>query len=147
MIQIRKARASDAEAAIDTLRRSISKLCVADHEDDAEEIKAWLSNKTLATWAKWIARADVTVMVAIRHQTVVGVGMVSFQGEIMLNYVHPDARFSGVSKAMLVAMEEKLRSLNVTYCQLESTTTAQNFYASCGFQREETNSSIMSKVL
>ncbi|MGB5864686.1 MAG: GNAT family N-acetyltransferase [Sulfitobacter sp.] len=147
MTKIRKATDADAEAAIDTLRRSISELCVADHDGDPEEIEAWLSNKTVEAWAKWIARGDATVLVADRHQMVVGVGMVSLQGEIMLNYVHPDARFSGVSKAMLAAMEEELRSHNISRCQLESTTTAQVFYANCGFQTIKADASIMSKTL
>ncbi|MCO4823878.1 MAG: GNAT family N-acetyltransferase [Amylibacter sp.] len=147
MTQIRRATEADAEVAINTLRRSISELCFADHDGDVQEIKAWLRNKTVAAWNDWIAREDVLVLVADRNQTVVGVGMVSLQGKIMLNYVHPDARFSGVSKAMVAAMEEELRSRKVPCCQLESTTTAREFYVNCGFQREEANALIMSKTL
>lgn len=145
--QIRRAIEADAEGAIETLRRSISELCVADHHGDAQEIEAWLSNKTVATWSKWIARDDAVVLVADKNQSIVGVGMVTLQGEILLNYVHPDARFSGVSKAILAAMEKELRSHNVRRCRLESTMTAQGFYASCGFRREEADAFALSKTL
>ena len=147
MTKIRKAMDSDAESAINTLRRSISELCVADHDGDPQEIESWLSNKTVEAWSKWIASDGATVFVADRNQMVVGVGMVSLQGEIMLNYVHPDARFSGVSKAILAAMEEELRSHNISSCHLESTATAQEFYENYGFQRDKADALIMSKTL
>jgi len=76
------------------------------------------------------------VLVAERDNKIVGVGMATLYGEILLNYVHPEARFGGVSRALLAAIETKLRSRGVDYCRLESTITAQSFYESCGFQSD-----------
>jgi len=55
-IQIRRATAADAVGAVDTLRRSITELCVVDHQHDPTELEGWLGNKTLVTWQKWIAQ-------------------------------------------------------------------------------------------
>lgn len=147
VIQIRRATENDAVKAIDTLHRSITELCVADHQNDPSEIGSWVGNKTVNTWQKWIARDDAIVVVAERDSEIVGVGMASLSGEIMLNYVHPDVRFCGVSKSILAAIEKTLGSLDVQRCRLESTITAQSFYESCGFRPESKNALILFKVL
>lgn len=146
-IQIRRARATDAAEAIDVLRRSITDLCVADHQNDPADIEGWLSNKTVAAWQTWIARHDAVVLVAERDIALVSVGMATLSGEILLNYVHPDARFSGVSKAMLAALEDILRASGVQRSMLESTRTATSFYAGCGFKPEADNARILTKHL
>jgi N-acetylglutamate synthase-like GNAT family acetyltransferase len=87
------------------------------------------------------------VVVAERDSEIVGVGMASLSGEIMLNYVHPEARFGGVSKSILATLEETLRFLGVQRCRLESTINAQSFYESCGFRPEAGNALILFKPL
>ena len=87
------------------------------------------------------------MVVAERDSEVVGVGMASLSGEIMLNYVHPEARFCGVSKSILAAIEDTLRSLGVHRCRLESTITAQSFCESFGFRPEAGNALILLKPL
>lgn len=146
-IQIRLATEADALDAISTLRRSIAELCVADHQNDPAEIDGWLGSKTEEAWRKWIARDDAVVLVAERDRKVVGVGMATLNGDIMLNYVHPEARFRGVSKAVLAGMEKVLRSHDVQRCRLESTITAKSFYESCGFRPESGNALMLSKSL
>lgn len=147
IMQIRQATEADAEEAVSTLRHSITELCFADHRNDPAEVNGWLSNKTTVAWSKWVARSDAIVLVAERENRVVGVGMVTLSGEILLNYVHPKARFSGVSKAILAGMEDVLRSRGVDRCQLESTITAQGFYESCGFRPIASNTLMLSKSL
>ena len=146
-IQIRRATEADAVEAISTLRSSITELCVADHHNDPAEVEGWLGNKTVVTWQKWIARDDALVLVAERDSEVVGVGMANLSGVILLNYVHPDARYSGVSKAILTAIERALRAQGVQHCRVESTITAQSFYESCGFRPETGNALVLSKPL
>jgi GNAT superfamily N-acetyltransferase len=146
-IRIRRATGADAPEAVNTLRRSITELCTADHQGDARELASWLGNKTVRSWADWIARDDAFVLVATGHQAVVGVGMATFEGEVLLNYVHPDARFSGVSKALLAAVEAELRSRGVRQCRLESTITARRFYEGCGFLPEAANALLLTKSL
>lgn len=146
-IQIRQATEADAAEAINTLHRSIIELCVADHQNDPAELEGWLGNKTVEAWQKWIARDDAVVLVADRDGVVVGVGMATLSGEILLNYVCPNARFGGVSKAILAAIEGALRTRDVQYCRLESTITAYSFYENCGFQSEPGNALLLSKPL
>ncbi|WP_108502678.1 GNAT family N-acetyltransferase [Paracoccus indicus] len=146
-IQIRGATAADAAEAVDALRRSIAELCVADHQHDPTELEGWLGNKTVAGWQQWIARDDAMVLVAERDSKIVGVGMATLGGEILLNYVHPEARFGGVSKAILAAIEAKLRLQDVQRCQLESTVTARSFYERRGFHSEVEGSRILTKPL
>lgn len=146
-IQIRQATTADAAEAVITLRRSIAELCVADHQNDPAELDGWLENKTMATWAHWIARDDAVVLVAERESRIVGVGMATLGGQIMLNYVHPEARFEGVSKAILAAMEAELRLQNVQKCYVESTLTARSFYENCGYCSGGDSSKILTKPL
>ncbi len=147
MIQVRQATKSDAHAAINTLRCSITKLCEADHNGDPEEIRDWLANKTEEAWQQWLAREDSVMLVAERDGKIVGVGMAALNGNILLNYVHPEARFSGISKAILAEMEHILKSKNIVHCHLESTVTARQFYESCGFQSKTADPLSLSKAL
>lgn len=136
---------ADAVEAVNTLRRSITELCVADHQNDPSEIEAWLGNKTVETWRQWIARDNAVVLVAERERKIIGVGMASLSGDILLNYVHPDARYGGVSKAILSGLEDVLRAHGIRCCRLESTVTARSFYESCGFRSEGGDALLLSK--
>ena len=55
-----------------------------------------------------------------------------------LNYVDPAARFRGVSKALLAALESELRAAGVVDAKLTSTTTARVFYQAAGWREEAT---------
>jgi hypothetical protein len=115
-MQIRAAIIEDAAEACEVLRRSIAELCRADHQDDPEVLRKWLSNKTPDHVRSWIARPDSYVVVASEGAAIVGVGAVTAAGEILLNYVSPDARFRGVSKAVLSCLEAKARELGNGAC-------------------------------
>lgn len=147
MFKIREAMDVDAAEAVNTLRRSITDLCVADHQNDPVEIESWLNNKTVETRRQWIARDDSMVLVAERDKKIIGVRMADLSGAILLNYVHPDARFGGVSKAILSGFESALRARGIRRCRLESTVTARSFYESCGFQSEGGESLFLAKSL
>lgn len=54
-------------------------------------------------------------------------------GEIMLNYVAPEVRFKGVSRALLRTLEETARGLGQARCTLTSTKTARRFYRDAGY--------------
>lgn len=146
-IQIRQAVEADATGAINTLRLSILELCALDHQNDPGKVEDWLRNKTVEAWKTWIARDDAIVLVAQRHSEVVGVGMATLSGAILLNYVHPKARFSGISKAIITNIEAVLRTRGVKSCQLESTKTARSFYEKCGFLPDPSDSLLLSKAI
>lgn len=131
---IRKARSDEAAQACDVLRRSIVELCGADHHDDPAVMRLWLANKTPAVVKGWIAHPDNFVLVAVEEETVLAVGIVRQDGEITCNYVSPDARFRGVSKAMLAQLEATAREFGNASCNLISTETARRFYRACGYE-------------
>ena len=106
---IRDAKPKDAVAACEVARRSIAELCVADHGGDPEIMARWLANKTPENMRAWIVRPDASLLVAVEEGAILAVGMVSDAGEILLNYVSPDARFRGVSQALLKALEARGR--------------------------------------
>ena len=63
-----------------------------------------------------------------------GLGTLSGGGEIMLLYVLPEARFQGVSTALLARMEEQTRALHREICSLTSSLTARRFFLSRGYE-------------
>jgi GNAT superfamily N-acetyltransferase len=132
-MKIRDAVPGDAAAACDVLRRSITELCVADHRNDPAILAQWLANKTPEIVASWIAQPARSVLVAVDEGAILAVGGVSDQGEITLNYVSPEARFRGVSRALLGALEARAKERGNRRCHLVSTQTARQFYLATGY--------------
>jgi GNAT superfamily N-acetyltransferase len=130
---IRPARLEDAEAAALVLRRSIAELCRADHQDDPDTLRQWLGNKTPESVRAWIAAYGPRLVVAEADGRILGIAGVQPSGRISVNYVSPDARFMGVSKAMMADLERQARGLDLTECTLESTRTALAFYRGIGY--------------
>lgn len=132
-IAIRRASVTDGPAAVAVLRRSITELCHADHQGNEQAVDGWLANKNEQTWRQWLARADAAMIVAEKDGAIAGIGMIDQRGEVLLNYVSPDARFSGISKAVLRALEDLARANGNNRCLLHSTRTARQFYLACGY--------------
>ena len=132
-MEIRDARLDDADRACDVLRRSISQLCVADHGNDPAILSAWLANKTPEIVAAWISQNGNSLLLATEGDAILAVGSVTDAGEITLNYVAPEARFRGVSRALLRALEARALERGNCRCTLTSTETAHRFYQSAGY--------------
>jgi len=132
-VKIRDATPDDAEAACAVLRASIIELCAADHGNDPALLERWLANKRPEIVAGWIGRPEHPLLVAVDSGGILAVGAVRDAGEITLNYVAPQARFCGISRAMLRALEALAFELGNTECWLQSTETAHRFYLSNGY--------------
>lgn len=132
-MEIRDATPFDASAACEVLRQSIIQLCKADHRDDPAILDRWLSNKKPEIVASWAAKPRNSLLVAVDADSIVAVGSVTDEGEITLNYVSPEARFRGVSRAMLMALEIRAIERGNTGCSLLSTETAHRFYQRAGY--------------
>lgn len=130
---VRAASLGDAEAAATVLRRSIAELCHADHQGDPETLRLWLANKTPERVRAWICDLGNSVVVAADEGRILGVAALQTTGRISLNYVSPDARFRGVSKALVAELERQARALGLDHCRLESTRTALAFYRAMGY--------------
>ena len=131
-VGVRLAKISDAGEAAAVLRASISTLCVEDHGDEPDVIARWVDNKTAENVRNWIEGSGC-VVVAEENGQIVGVGAASVCGDITLNYVLPEARFRGVSKAMLDALETYLRDAGHARSRTSSTRTAHRFYQGMGY--------------
>jgi GNAT superfamily N-acetyltransferase len=135
-MRIRDAAVADAPAACEVLRRSIIELCVGDHDNDPAVLRQWLANKTPEIVASSIAKPGNSVLLAIEDDTVLAVGSVTDEGEITPNYVSPDARFRGVSRALLRALEARAIVRGCACCRLHSTETARRFYLAAGYSED-----------
>ena len=131
MIDIRRATGADAAEACSVLRRSIAELCHLDHHGDPAMLARWLSNKTVENLNRWIAQSHF--FVAEEGGRLLGCAAMNGAGKITLNYVAPEARFRGVSKALVAALEDVARRTGLDECRLESTRTALRFYRSLGY--------------
>ena len=132
-MHIRDAVPEDAPSACEVIRRSISELCSADHHDDPVILARWLANKTPEIVASWMVDPGNSVLIAVESGVMLAVGPVTDAGEITLNYVSPDARFRGVSRALLMALEKRAQGRGNQRCNLLSTETAHRFYQAGGY--------------
>lgn len=130
-MEIRDAVPGDEAQIATVLRRSIRALCVDDHNNDDAILNLWLRNKTAANVLSWIQTQ--TVLVASERDVIVGVAAASGAGEILLNYVDPSARFTGVSTALLETLEARLAGAGMSVVHLVSTRTALRFYNDRGY--------------
>lgn len=76
-------------------------------------------------------------VVAEESGVLLGVAGMNDTGKIVLNYVSPDARFRGVSKALMQHLEDRALSLGLSECFLETNKTALRFYLSRGYVKTD----------
>jgi len=132
-IRVRRAGPADVPDMSRILTASIVELCVADHGEDPAAIAAWTRNKTPEGVAAMLANPDLLLFVAEHAGKIGAVGAVNRGGEVALNYVAPDMRFKGLSKALLARLEAELACLGIHEGRLEATATARRFYESAGW--------------
>lgn len=132
-MEIRAAIQDDAAEICIVLRRSITELCVADHNNDPQILDLWLANKTPDNLRAWIVRDGQTYRVAVIEGQIAGIGAVSATEGILLNYVSPDFQYRGVSKALMVVLENWLKEQGQSVSCLTSTVTARQFYGKISY--------------
>jgi GNAT superfamily N-acetyltransferase len=122
------------------MRRAPRRCCVrrfknseSDHWNDPAILSGWTANKTTSNVLRWIATNPDGFMVAEEGRVLRGVGAVARDGTILLNYVDPEARFRGVSNAMLIALEAEAFRKGLGRTKLISTGTARRFYEQRGY--------------
>ncbi|WP_275791478.1 GNAT family N-acetyltransferase [Pararhizobium gei] len=132
MVIVRKANTTDIPAMSRVLTASITSLCTDDHGNDPSRLRQWTQNKSEAGVVQMMDNPNQTVWVAEVSGEVAAVGAVAGDS-IVLNYVAPEQRFRGVSKALLAAMEDSLRDAGISLGKLVSTRTALRFYLASGW--------------
>lgn len=137
MIHVREAISDDAEAMSEIVTASIRELCAADHKDNPLRIGSWTANKTPENFRQWIAAGKPLLFIAECNGEPAGVGGLSLDGTIRLNYVAPAHRWQGVSRALLAHMENVLRNAGITMGRLRSSETAFALYCSAGWVEDD----------
>ncbi|MES2117193.1 MAG: GNAT family N-acetyltransferase [Pseudomonadota bacterium] len=132
-LEIRIAASTDAFAACNVLRRSITECCVLDHKNDPAILDAWLGNKTPQMVASWFSSPTNFSLVALEDGVVIGVALLTGAGKLALCYLLPEARSKGAGKALLARVEQQACSWGVKALQLHSTATGEAFFASQGY--------------
>jgi GNAT superfamily N-acetyltransferase len=132
-MNIRKAEPEDAAATCNVIRRSIIEICTTDHQKDPHVLEQWLANKTPDNVERWIVDPTSAFFVAVADQAILSAGCVKDYGEVVLNYVSPDARFRGISRAIMFELEAASRCFGNSASNLDSTRTAVRFYTSLGY--------------
>jgi len=133
-VVVRAATLADSERALLVVRQSIEQLCVADHRNDTATLERWLSNKTPAHFARWLAQPDGLLVVAELDGCLRGVGNVVRAGKIHLCYVEPGFERVGLGRAILTALEAQARAWGLEEVALESSCNARGFYARHGYE-------------
>lgn len=131
---VRQTRPQDAAASCQVVRDAIEQCCAEDHEGNPVRLDAWLRNKTPDNFLAWIQRDDLYCVVAEGEAGVIGFGMASAAGELLLCYAAPSVRFQGVGKAVLIEVERWAVTTGLAELRLESTRTALPFYKRNGFE-------------
>lgn len=132
-ILIRQARSGDEAAIASVLIKSIREVCGPDYDNDESVLSHWCANKKPELIAKWIVSPSQYFIVALIEEEIVGVGDITFDGKILLCYVHPEFIGKGVGKSLLDAMTGFARERSINKITLESTRTALSFYERNGF--------------
>jgi GNAT superfamily N-acetyltransferase len=135
-MHIRPATEADCVAMSRVRSAAITQLCSADHGDDPDTVTAWVDRQSPETFRLLLWRPEVTLLVADLDGAVVGVA--GFSGDkVTLNYVDPDHRFAGISKALMAALEAQMLVDGVSRGRLDSTATARDFYRAIGWIEQE----------
>ena len=89
--------------------------------------------QSVSNVSAWIISAQNYCVVAMSGDTLCGFAAMTIAGKVMLCYVDPEARFCGVSTAMLGALEDKAQSFGLSSVCLEGTVAARRFYEARGY--------------
>jgi len=132
MYKVREAIPSDSTKVCEVLRRSISEICSLDYNDQSV-IDDWLENKTETNVKKWIQSVNSYSVVCTNDDLIVGFGLITLEGEVLLNYLVPEALHKGNGKLMLEAMEQRIILEGIKEIYTVSSITAKPFYERNGY--------------
>jgi putative acetyltransferase len=133
LIDIRQATPSDAPAACALLRRSIEEGCAADHDQRAEILQPWLSNKTPQNVGSWFSSPSNYAVVALQGQELAGLALLTQAGKLALCYVMPGQWRSGIGSAMMHAVEVQARAWDITKLHMHCPSSASAFFERLGY--------------
>jgi putative acetyltransferase len=126
---IRPARDGDCAAIARLRRQTIRHVNARDYPGAV--IRRWSAKESAATLRA--SAKSCRRWVAVERGRVVGFCEHDLQGALSRLYVHKDHLRKGIGSRLLAAAEASLTALGFTQATLESTVTAQDFYAANGY--------------
>ena len=130
---VRPATPKDAGPAVALLRDSITRLCIADHQNDPITLERWLRNKTPDHFKRSTTNPQDFVVVAETESVLCGVGSLRSSGDLELCYVLPGRQRTGIGRVLLEALEAQARRWGLVEIRLISTAGARSFYEQHGY--------------
>jgi putative acetyltransferase len=130
-------RADEARLFLEIHHESVRGLAAGDYPPDV--IEAWaplpISDERLQ---RFLRNQDSEIrLIAEREGEPVGIGaLVAAHSELRACYVRPGAARRGVGSAIVTAIEQMARANGLRELQLESSLTAEPFYAALGYRAE-----------
>lgn len=133
MYKVRVAKNNDSTQVCNVLRRSILEVCAPVYNNKSV-IDEWLQNKTEDNISQWIqSESTYSVVCTDENNTIVGFGLTTLTGKILLIYLVPEALYKGNGKMMLEQMEKRLFKEGVDEIHTVSSIMAKAFYERNGF--------------
>lgn len=130
-IKIRKAKIEDCRRMAHVHRSSIRKICSRFYEN--KTIQSW-SNISTEGVRRSIRNPSVNNLVAEVDSVIVGVAA-SYENNIWLLYVHPQAIGRGIGEKLLNRLEKDIHRKGITKINLTSSLNAYNFYLRNGYEK------------
>jgi N-acetylglutamate synthase-like GNAT family acetyltransferase len=127
-VEIRRATAGDAEAVYEIVLRSL-------RETNARDYPASVIDRLVLTLPEGVASKleEWHAYVAVVHGRIVGTG--SLNGKtVRAVFVHPDYQGRGIGTKLMDAVENAASVQSVDTLTVQSSITAQPFYAKRGFK-------------
>jgi len=127
-VEIRRATAGDAEAVYEIVLRSL-------RETNARDYPASVIDRLVLTLPEGVASKleEWHAYVAVVHGRIVGTG--SLNGKtVRAVFVHPDYQGRGIGTKLMDAVENAANVQSVDTLTVQSSITAQPFYAKRGFK-------------
>ena len=127
-VEIRRAMAGDAEAVYEIVLRALRETNARDYPESViDRLVLTLPERVSSKLVEWHA------YVAVVDGRIVGTG--SLNGEtVRAVFVHPDYHGRGIGTKLMEAVENAANVQSVTTLSVQSSITAQPFYAKRGFK-------------
>ena len=132
-MSIQNSSPKEANEITSVLRRSILELCGPDYNNDQTILEEWVENKTEENIKSWIESENTIAVTGYLNSSVVGFGLASLKGEVLLMYVLPEQKGKGYGASIYRSIETQLKTQNVNRVIAYSTITAKAFYHKMGF--------------
>lgn len=129
MLQVRRAKRCDAEAAFNIRFQAIQNQCNSVYTHD--QVVAWTCVPLTDKYRSWVEK---DYYLACVDGVPVATGVINLEsGELEAIFVLPSFMGQGIGKKMVAHLEHLAREAGLTEIHLEATLNAERFYQRCGF--------------